>query len=61
MFTAQIVAQTCIFLTLYCDVDRYANTFDTFNRITEILNAVLAHDDTHYYQILGDNFYDQVL
>ena len=37
----------------------YQTKFNTFQRSTEFLNAVFAHDDAHYWQILGDNFYDQ--
>jgi hypothetical protein len=37
----------------------YQTKFSMFQRSTEILNAIFSHDDTHYWQILGDNFYDQ--
>jgi len=37
----------------------YAHRFDTFARTTELLNAMMAHEDLSYFQILGDNFYDQ--
>jgi hypothetical protein len=37
----------------------YQNTFDMFNRLTTLLNAINSHSDTSYWQILGDNFYDQ--
>lgn len=38
----------------------YQSQFDTFRRHTEFLNAAFAHrNDVHYWQILGDNFYDQ--
>jgi len=38
---------------------KYQTTFDTLNRMTALLNAVNSHDDSHYWMILGDNFYDQ--
>lgn len=37
----------------------YQKSLDTFNHTIELLNAMNMHDDVHYYQILGDNFYDQ--
>jgi hypothetical protein len=37
----------------------YQGKFSPFQRHTDLLNAIFAHDDTHYWQILGDNFYDQ--
>lgn len=38
----------------------YKDTFQTFQRFTTILNAIHdGHTDTHYWSILGDNFYDQ--
>jgi hypothetical protein len=38
----------------------YQNSFQTFDRLTGILNAIFAHEkDVHYWQILGDNFNDQ--
>lgn len=37
----------------------YKDKFSTFNHTTELLNAINAWDDTHFWQILGDNFYDQ--
>ena len=30
-----------------------------FNHTVELLNAINSHDDVHYWNILGDNFYDQ--
>jgi hypothetical protein len=45
--------------SLMC-VCRFGKQFDTYNRMTEFLNVVMAADDVHYFQILGDNFYDQV-
>ncbi|CAE7413378.1 desi1 [Symbiodinium microadriaticum] len=30
-----------------------------FDHLTELLNAINAHDDVSYWNILGDNFYDQ--
>jgi hypothetical protein len=37
----------------------YGRRLDIFNRTIELLNAMNAHDDVHYLQLLGDNFYDQ--
>lgn len=37
----------------------YENTFDMFNRLTTLLNAINSYSDISYWQILGDNFYDQ--
>jgi hypothetical protein len=37
----------------------YQNKFQMFNHTIELLNAIHDHDDTHYWMILGDNFYDQ--
>jgi hypothetical protein len=37
----------------------YAKEFDMFNHTIELLNAANAHDDSHFWMILGDNFYDQ--
>jgi hypothetical protein len=37
----------------------YKNALQTFNHTIELINAMSSHDDFHYYQILGDNFYDQ--
>ena len=31
----------------------YQNRFDTFNRLTSLLNSVNKHDDVHYWMILG--------
>ena len=39
----------------------YQNSFQTFNRTIELLNAINAYDDFSFWSILGDNFYDQVL
>ena len=38
---------------------RYKDDFDTFNRMTSLLNAAGAHNDFSFFNILGDNFYDQ--
>ena len=38
----------------------YQNTFQTFNHTTELLNAINEFDDVSFWNILGDNFYDQV-
>eukprot|EP00286_Rhodomonas_abbreviata_P023963 CAMPEP_0181299982 /NCGR_PEP_ID=MMETSP1101-20121128/6641_1 /TAXON_ID=46948 /ORGANISM="Rhodomonas abbreviata, Strain Caron Lab Isolate" /LENGTH=530 /DNA_ID=CAMNT_0023405177 /DNA_START=41 /DNA_END=1633 /DNA_ORIENTATION=+ len=38
----------------------YGKKFDMFDHSIELLNAINAHDDVHYWNILGDNFYDQV-
>jgi hypothetical protein len=37
----------------------YQNDFDMFNRSTTVLNAIMKHDDVHFWNVLGDNFYDQ--
>ena len=37
----------------------YKDKFNTFNHTIELLNAINSWDDTHFWQILGDNFYDQ--
>eukprot|EP01038_Epipyxis_sp_PR26KG_P010933 gene10933-14677_t len=37
----------------------YKDEFQMFNHTIELLNAMFVHDDMHYWQILGDNFYDQ--
>jgi len=52
-----IIADPCFTSDwIYCG---YANKFQTFNHTIEFLNAIGAYNDVHYYQILGDNFYDQ--
>jgi len=38
----------------------YQKTFNTFSRSTELLNAINSFDDVSFWNILGDNFYDQV-
>ena len=38
---------------------KYKDTWQMFNRLSGILNTINAHDDVSFYQILGDNFYDQ--
>lgn len=37
----------------------YQKKFNMFNHTIELLNAINSHDDTHFWMILGDNFYDQ--
>jgi hypothetical protein len=37
----------------------YQNKFNMLNHSIELLNAINSHEDVHYWQILGDNFYDQ--
>lgn len=37
----------------------YKKPFDIFEHLTSLLNAANAHDDNHFWMILGDNFYDQ--
>ena len=37
----------------------YQDKFGTFTRLTDLLNAMGSHDDLNFWQILGDNFYDQ--
>jgi hypothetical protein len=37
----------------------YGDKLNMFNRSTEILNAINFHDDSNFWMILGDNFYDQ--
>ena len=38
----------------------YRKPFDMFNRSVTIMNELFKHDDIHFWNILGDNFYDQV-
>ena len=38
---------------------KYKDQWDMFNHLTGILNTINAYDDVSFYQILGDNFYDQ--
>lgn len=38
---------------------KYANTFATSTRLPAMLDAMLKHDDTDFWAILGDNFYDR--
>lgn len=37
----------------------YSKPFAMFDHLTGLLNEINAHDDVHYWSILGDNFYDQ--
>lgn len=37
----------------------YQKAFNTFSRTTELLNAINSFDDVSFWNILGDNFYDQ--
>ena len=37
----------------------YGDDFDTYNRSTQLLNAINSHADNDFWMILGDNFYDQ--
>lgn len=37
----------------------YKKPFEIFDHLTSLLNAINAHDDNHFWMILGDNFYDQ--
>lgn len=36
----------------------YGEKMHTFNRSVELLNAIHAHEDSDFWMILGDNFYD---
>lgn len=36
----------------------YGEKMHTFNRSVELLNAINAHNDSDFWMILGDNFYD---
>jgi hypothetical protein len=38
----------------------YKDKYNTFNHVTELLNAMTATNEIGFWQILGDNFYDQV-
>ena len=38
---------------------KYKDTFKMFSSLTGVLNAAFEHEDLSFYQILGDNFYDQ--
>lgn len=37
----------------------YGEKFNMLNRSTELLNAINSHEDSNFWMILGDNFYDQ--
>ncbi len=37
----------------------YKDKYQTFKRVPELLNAMVATNELSYWQILGDNFYDQ--
>lgn len=37
----------------------YKKPYDIFEHLTSLLNAINAHDDNHFWMVLGDNFYDQ--
>jgi hypothetical protein len=52
-----IIADPCISSEFI--VCMYAKKFDTYNHLTSLLNAINSHDDVHFWNILGDNFYDQ--
>lgn len=52
-----LIADPCI--TSKWIVCLYKDKYDTFNRFTQLINAINLNDDISYYQILGDNFYDQ--
>ena len=52
-----IIADPC-FQSQWIDC-LYKDKFNTFNHTTELLNAINSWNDTHFWQILGDNFYDQ--
>lgn len=52
-----IIADPC-FQSQWITCD-FQDTFDMFNHTVELLNAVNAHDDVSFWQVLGDNFYDQ--
>jgi len=52
-----IIADPCFQSTWI--VCAYQGKFQTFSRTTELLNAINARDDVSFFQILGDNFYDQ--
>ena len=51
-----VVADPCITSDyVWCT---YREEFDTYNRSSELLNAIHSHEDTDFWMILGDNFYD---
>jgi hypothetical protein len=52
-----IIADPC-FTSEYI-VCVYSKQFSMFEHLSGLLNAINAHDDVHYWNILGDNFYDQ--
>jgi hypothetical protein len=52
-----LIADPCI--TSKWIVCAYKEKYDTFNRFSSLINAINARDDSTFYQILGDNFYDQ--
>lgn len=55
-FISMMILTFLIFISVY----RYKDSFNTFTRMTSLLNAAGAHDDFSFFDILGDNFYDQV-
>jgi hypothetical protein len=56
-----LIADPCMrFASIATLVDcTNAGKFKTAERTVPLLNAFLGHDDTDYWGILGDNFYDQ--
>jgi len=53
-----IIADPC-FNNEYLNWCTFGDQLNTLERTPALLNAINAHDDTHYWGILGDNFYDQ--
>lgn len=52
-----IIADPCISNEFIVCV--YLQKFQMFDHLTGLLNAINEHDDVHFWNVLGDNFYDQ--
>ena len=52
------IADPC-FNNQYLSWCTFGDVLNTAERTPAILNAIHEHNDTHYWGILGDNFYDQ--
>jgi hypothetical protein len=51
-----IIADPCFSsLSLIC---KFGEKYQTFTKLTTLINTLLSEDSFSYYQILGDNFYD---
>jgi hypothetical protein len=52
-----LIADPCI--TSEYIICIYKKPYEIFDHLTSLLNAINAHDDNHFWMVLGDNFYDQ--